>query len=581
MSVVSFVLLIVGLLAMAGGVFLYIKSRQGSAALIKHDKEMEQKMYELAILKEIGDRTGYSLNIQNIVDIITGSLHQFMEYSAVSYMLLKPEKIIFKVHLEKSVSRHFLNDIQDRMLKSLSALLNKEFNKNQVEEILTGAILVDEFDQPVRSFFNIPLVIGETVVGVLTIADAKEGLYKEEETTILYKLTRQASQTVTRLQEVIETEQKKLNAMVESMNEGVVMTDKDYRIVVVNPAAKQAVRIGDKKDVSIFDFIDHLEGRFDIRGKLEESVKLDKVLSSQDVLLGDRVFQIFVSPVKSNIGLDKDQVIGGVVIFHDITKEKEIEKMKEDFISMMVHELRSPLNGIFMITQMMEKVKKVKDIKEYSRNVNLVMNSTDSMLRIVNDLLDAAKLESGKFEIHLAPADLAEMINDRVDFFSAQAKDSGLRLSAQVSQNFPKEVMLDAARIQQVLNNLISNSLKFTHEGGTVLVQAFEHVAGGDMAQEAKTAGIDWMVKNNTGAVILPGRSIVVAVTDSGQGIAKNNIPNLFNKFVQFQAKTVQKGTGLGLVISKGIVEAHKGLIGVASEEGIGTTFYFHLPLSQ
>ncbi|MFA5051823.1 MAG: histidine kinase dimerization/phospho-acceptor domain-containing protein, partial [Patescibacteria group bacterium] len=458
---------------------MYIKSRQGSAALIKHDKEMEQKMYELAILKEIGDRTGYSLNIQNIVDIITGSLHQFMEYSAVSYMLLKPEKIIFKVHLEKSVSRHFLNDIQDRMLKSLSALLNKEFNKNQVEEILTGAILVDEFDQPVRSFFNIPLVIGETVVGVLTIADAKEGLYKEEETTILYKLTRQASQTVTRLQEVIETEQKKLNAMVESMNEGVVMTDKDYRIVVVNPAAKQAVRIGDKKDVSIFDFIDHLEGRFDIRGKLEESVKLDKVLSSQDVLLGDRVFQIFVSPVKSNIGLDKDQVIGGVVIFHDITKEKEIEKMKEDFISMMVHELRSPLNGIFMITQMMEKVKKVKDIKEYSRNVNLVMNSTDSMLRIVNDLLDAAKLESGKFEIHLAPADLAEMINDRVDFFSAQAKDSGLRLSAQVSQNFPKEVMLDAARIQQVLNNLISNSLKFTHEGGTVLVQAFEHVAGG------------------------------------------------------------------------------------------------------
>ncbi len=123
-------------------------------------------MYELAILKELGDRVGYSLNIQNIIDIITGSLHQFIDYSAVSYMLLEPEEIIFKVHLEKSISRDFIDEVKDRMLKSLSALLDKKLSAKQVQEVLSGAILTENIETPVKSFFNIPLVIGDKVVGV-------------------------------------------------------------------------------------------------------------------------------------------------------------------------------------------------------------------------------------------------------------------------------------------------------------------------------------------------------------------------------------------------------------------------------
>ena len=111
---------------------------------------------------------------------------------------------------------------------------------------------------------------------MLTIADIKAGLYKEEEMTILYKITQQASQAVTKLQEVVAIEQGKFNAMVSSMAEGVVMTDPDYRILVVNPAAKKAVGLENKKELTIFDFIDKLSGKFDVRGKIEESVKLDK-----------------------------------------------------------------------------------------------------------------------------------------------------------------------------------------------------------------------------------------------------------------------------------------------------------------
>src|SRR3990167_6814823 len=326
------------ILAVAGAsatVFFLIKDHKAKITLEKREQDVSRRMYELAILKELGDRIGYSLDVQQIIDIITSSLRQFIDYSAVSYMLFEPDKVIFKVHLERSVHRRFVNDIRDRMLSSLGALLDREFDKKDVKEVLSGAILIEELDEPVRSFFNIPLVIDEKVVGVLTVGDTKNGLYKEEEMTILYKIIQQASKAVTSLQGVVRTEQAKVNAMVESMADGVVMTDIDYRIMVLNPSARAIIGLPRKESVTIFDFIDNLEGKFDIRGKLEESVKLNKPFKSEEVLIRDKFYKIFVFPVnteRTNEANEKEVV--GVVIFHDVTAEKSIEQIREQFTSM-------------------------------------------------------------------------------------------------------------------------------------------------------------------------------------------------------------------------------------------------------
>ncbi|PIZ96134.1 MAG: hypothetical protein COX80_02285 [Candidatus Magasanikbacteria bacterium CG_4_10_14_0_2_um_filter_33_14] len=563
------------------GIFLYRRSLGLKKNLEEERKSMQRKMYELAILKELGERIGYSLNVQNIIDIITGSLHQFIEYQIVSYMLLQPEKIIFKVHLEESVSRKFINEVKNRMLKSLSALLSKEFSENQVEEVLTGAVIIDEIESPVQSFFNIPLVIGEKVVGVLTVAHSDPGLYKEEETTILYKITRQASEAVTRLQEVITNEQRKLNAMVESMSEGVVMTDTDYRILVANPAMKEILNIVDKEDISIFDFIDNLEGKFDIRGKLEESVKLDKILPVTEVLLANRYFHILVSPVKVNSGLNKGQIIGGVVIFYDITKEKELEKMREDFTSMMVHELRSPLAGIKGISEVMilenKKKKKAKKDLEYA---TVLLDSSSRMLDLVNDLLDVAKISAGKFEIHKEVLPIKDLLKTNVEILGTLAKESKINLKVNIAKNVPEEVFLDKNRIGQSLINLLSNAIKFTKEGGVVTVQVMSHNQGVSIVKEGQENNFSWFIDKDKEEFINLPSSLFVAVTDSAFGIAENDIKNLFNKFKQLEASSISehKGTGLGLSIVKGIIEAHGGIVGVSSKEGSGSTFYFTIP---
>ena len=381
------------------GGYSYWKNKKLAKSIRESEEELRRRMYELSILKELSDRTGYSLNVQKVIDVITGSLGQLIDYSAVSYALLRPGNIVFKTNLKEAVSREFIDDVKKRMVASLSALLDKNLSTLSVDETVVGAVGEGVPLKPVNSFFNIPIVIGGNVDGVITVAHTKPGLYEEREMTILYKIVNQASQAVTRLEEVVKTEEGKLNAMVESMSDGILMTDMDYRIAVINPTAKAIIGVPNKKEVTIFDFIDHLEGKLDIRGKLEESITLGKIFMVDDVVLFGGIFQILVSPVKNNQG-GVSETIGGVVIFHDVTRERQAEKLREHFTSMIVHELRSPLGNMKKIGEIMKIDSTRQDKKVYDEYVQMFYESASEMLDIVNDLLDVAKLDAGKFEIN-------------------------------------------------------------------------------------------------------------------------------------------------------------------------------------
>ncbi len=459
-------------------VFSYLWIRRANRDMEGKDKEIKHRLYELAILKEISDRTGYSLNVKKILDVIMGSLNQFLEYSAVSYMLLEPSKIIFKVDFEKSVSSAFIKNIRERMLGALTALLGRDLSEVQVEETLTGAIMLEEMNDTVRSYFNIPLVIGGELVGILTIAHTKAGLYKEQEMEILYKIVNQASQAVTKLEEVIKTEQGKIAAMLESMIEGVVMTDRDYHVIAVNPAAKEILGCRGEGMPTIFDIIDALKGVLDVKRKLEEAIKLDKVLSFDDVLLNEKYYKVLVYPVKSNTSVAKGEILGGVVVFHDVTHEKEAEKMRNDFTSMMVHELRSPLGNIKKIGELMKSSKILEDKQASAEYASMLYDSSSSMLDMVNDLLDVAKLEAGKFSVDKQSVSIQEVAIAQVKFFGTAAHDAGVTLKIFVDTNIPMTIQADVKRITQVVNNILSNGINYTQTGGTVTLECFMHKKG-------------------------------------------------------------------------------------------------------
>ena len=573
-----------------GAFYFYLALQKREKKIIQEREESTRRLYELAILKELGERVGYSLDVEEILRIITGSLRQFIDYSVVGYTVITPEKLKVNLHIDKSVSQAFLNEMKEKMLGSLSALTEESYKSTTIDEVISGALVVDEIGNKIGSLFNIPLSIGGSVAGVLTIAHVKSGLYKEEDMTILYKITGQASEAVSRLQEVVEIEKGKLNAMVESMGDGVLMVDKDYQIVVANPAIRKAISFDSQKnkgkDISIFDFVDALGGKFDIHGRLEEAVAKKVSYVSERINMNNTYFEIGVYPVAHFMSKEKvDQVLGAVVVFHDVTRDIELERVREEFTGMIVHELRSPLNNIKKVVELILSGSLMPDSDKFREYLNMTHQSSASMLELVNDILDLSKLQAGKFEVTKLPSDIRAIVENRITFYKISADTRKVSLSSFLHSGLPEKADFDPQAMKQVLNNYLSNALKFTSSGGSILVSAFvfdgkelpsDLLSGLDKAKTPifPTAD-DLKVKKST---------LCVVVSDTGIGIPAGDLKGIFQTYKQAKLSPIDKeskGTGLGLVIAKGIAEAHGGTIGAVSQEGQGSSFFFTIPIEK
>lgn len=557
-------------------IIFWFEYRRIRFRLLRREEQMKHRMYELSILRELGERIGYSLNVRKIVDIITGSLGKLLPYSTVAYMLPNEEgRLVFNISLAESVSKEFIGEVRARMLRAISALFGREYAAKEVEESVTGSVTDPTSRGKAASSFNVPIVINGKPAGILTVASTRPGLYKtSNEVEILYTIMNQASEAVSKLETVLEIEKGKLNSMVASMADGVMMVDIQNRLMVLNPQTKVMLGLA-KEEPTIFDVLDAVSNHLDLRTKIEESIKNDQLIVEDNIQLNNRFLQILITPVKDN----KNKPLGSVVLFHDITHEKELEKMREDFTSMMVHELRSPLTGIRSIATLLKNDKIKSEEKKYQEFVELISTNSNSMLDLVNDLLDVAKLEAGKFEVFKRPTDIRHLIELRVGSFASLAQESKITLESKVMPEVPQSITIDDNKVGQVLNNLLSNAIKFTQTGGKITVSAFVCQKSQDISQTAANLALSWPGMKS--GHVCPLDSVVIGVTDTGMGIPEAEIPKLFNKFQQLSTATrsEKKGTGLGLVIVKGIVEAHGGNFGVFSEEGKGSTFYFALPL--
>ncbi len=576
----NFLFTISSILLIVISVVLFWRERAFRIRAHNYEVNMRRKMYEIAISKDLGEKIGYSFDIERVIDVVTGSLHQFIEYTTVSYMLLEKENVSFKIRLERSVAKSFICEVRERMKTSLEILLAKEINDQDIEERVSGVIVLEDEPHKIGSFFNIPLIIDEKVVGLLTVAHTKEGLYKEEDITILYKIVAQASQSVTKLGQVVKTEQLKLKAIMESLIDGVIMTDRKYKVLMVNPAAKKYLNFKDRSNIDFFKLVNSLEGHFDLRAKMEESVTFDKIITERNVLIQERFFQIVIAPVKGESHIIQDQILGCVVVFHDTTKERESEKLKEEFTSLIVHELRGPLGIVKQIGEVMHGESIRADKKTYNEYVKLIFNSSSQMLELVNELLDISKIESGKFAISSRTSELKELLERRVEFSSTMVKDKNIKLTAKISDDIPFKLEFDPMRIEQTLNNLLSNAVKHTDPGGQVEVQSFVHKKEEKISKEAEKNGIKWFITEKEDEIFYNIHDcVVVGVTDSGKGISRPNLKTTLGTLnkatIITQNKQGKKSTGLGLVIVKGIIEAHGGIVGVDSKEGEGSTFYF------
>ena len=245
-------------------------------------------------------------------------------------------------------------------------------------------------------------------------------------------------------------------------------------------------------------------------------------------------------------------VLGSVfLVFRDLTRRRQVERIKSEFVSVVSHELRTPLTSIHGSLALLESGLVNSSTEKGKRMLQIAVSNTDRLIRLLNDILDVEKLESGRTEMHRRLCNAGELIRNAADVMRPMAQEHGITLETADSD---AEIWADPDLLAQCLTNLLSNAIKFSEAGGHVKVQAVP--VASDLRFE---------------------------VADQGRGIPSNKQSSIFERFQQVDASDSRKrgGTGLGLAISRTIVQQHGGQIWVESELGEGSTFLFTVPMPK
>lgn len=534
------------------GVVIYARNLEQKYTTIvedfkKRNLQLRDRVYELSVLQEVSRSISYALNIEKVADVISGSVGDLLEYTASSYLIYTKGNLDFKAYINNSVHPEYIKTLQRASIEYLSKHRKISLNKVDLHEDVTGSVFNNSDIKEPKDIIYIPLCLNKKHVGVLALSSNTKNFYKKDyRITVLKDITKQAMHAVENLQRLLIIEKGKLSTMVESLADGVFFVDPKMKIVISNSSAKKMLGLY-KDDINILDVYHKLES-VNIQDKIAQALTLDKTFVIPEVEVRGKHLRVLISQVTG-----AKEVIGVVLLIQDITQQKELEKMREDFTSMMVHDLRAPLTVMSGSADIL--IKRDGTLKKEQRTQLLfdIKKGANSLLEIVNDLLDVAKMEHGKFKLHPDVLDITLFAKTKAEYFRSLVEERGLDYIIKV----PNEkifVEFDENLIGRVLSNLISNANKFTEKG--VITFKLEKI------------------KN---------QMIKISITDTGVGISKDSQKHLFNKFEQLRnpVDSKQKGTGLGLVISKNIIKEHGGDIGVDSKVGEGSVFWFTLPIKK
>lgn len=345
-----------------------------------------------------------------------------------------------------------------------------------------------------------------------------------------------------------EKEKEKTLAIIKNFIDGLLFFNAEKKLVLANPKAEEIfdIKLRDvsgrsTKELKTFPTLTPL---IDLVGEEIKEVSREEISTEGEMFL--EITTILIKQDKENIGT--------LINIHDITREKSIEKIKSEFVSVAAHQLRTPLAGIkWTLQTILEEEEEARIPEEIIGFIRKAYEANDRMVNLVNDLLNVTRIEEGRYVYEPEELEFMDVVNPIIEAYKEHIENKGLQFEIKKPEEELPVVKVDREKIGIVVQNFLDNAMKYTNEGKVSLV--IEYVDG----------------------------KIKVSVTDSGVGIPEDQQKRLFNKF--FRAANVQRmdteGSGLGLFIAKNIIEAHGGKVGFYSKVGEGSTFYFTLPATK
>jgi two-component system phosphate regulon sensor histidine kinase PhoR len=373
------------------------------------------------------------------------------------------------------------------------------------------------------------------------------GLPMDRKGDELADLSSTLSQTAEQLDATIRTLREERNqsaAVLASMSEGVVVIGPNQRVIFCNAAFCRAVNI----EIATWEGRPVVEviPNADLLSFVEQVRTVNAPITSELIVgsVRTRSFAVTATPIRSN-----DTTSGSVIVLHDISELRRLERARRDFVANVSHEFKTPLTAIQGFAETL--LSGALEDAEHSRKfIEIIRENAVRLGRLTDDLLKLAQIEAGKLELQRQPVAVNSVIQPCLEVARLKADQKNLTLDTDCRADLPL-VNGDSLCLQQVLQNLLDNAVRYSPTGGRIIVRAF-----------------------------VRGSEIVISVSDSGVGIPKAEQERIFERFYRADASRSREdgGTGLGLSIAKHLVEAHGGRIQVQSEVGIGSTFSVFLP---
>jgi two-component system phosphate regulon sensor histidine kinase PhoR len=378
-------------------------------------------------------------------------------------------------------------------------------------------------------------------------------------------LTRAFNQMADRLRGTITTlseEQGRLSGILDNMADGVLITDGDGRVRLINPAA--AKFLGIDADTALGRSLAEVTRDHRIIDLWQECrTQREERIEPVEIGRQGPFFQVVVTPL-AEVGPGSC-----LIILQDLTRIRRLETVRRDFISNISHELRTPLASLKALVDTLRDGA-LEDPPAAQRFLDRMDIEVDALTQMVQELLELSRIESGQVPFCMTPVPVADVVSPSVDRLRPQSERAGLELSVTLPPDLPR-ILADPERAQQVITNLVHNAIKFTLPGGQVRVS-------GHHVQVSKQGRIQPSALDLDPGVLSPGEWVLVVVQDTGVGISVDDLPRIFERFYKADRARSEGGTGLGIAIAKHIVLAHDGHIWARSREGSGSTFYVALP---
>lgn len=344
-----------------------------------------------------------------------------------------------------------------------------------------------------------------------------------------------------------EAERDRTKTIISSFTDGLIILDEKDRIFSINPEAERILGLENnnllgKPVSSMMDFPKSKP----VATVLEKGIQI--IYRKEVELAKDYVIELSVLSL-GTLGND----IGHLIVLHDVSREKKVEKMEIEFVSLAAHQLRTPLSIIKWSMSMLKKGDFGKLTKGQNELVKSTFRNNERLVTLVNDLLNISRIEEGRYLYKLAEVNIKEIVRVVLETFEDQIKNRKIIIELEEPDTMP-QIMLDAEKIKIVVQNFVDNAIKYSPDGGKIIV-----------------------------ALQNDGKNIELKVQDFGIGIPKLQQDKVFTKFFRGDnaIRTNAVGSGLGLFLSKNIIEAHGGIIWFESNEGKGASFYFTLPIKK